>query len=1114
MRRPAMVGLMLGVIGLSSVIALITFRAPDDGDDAPTASKPASRQLPGPSEPSPPPRGTLSLRGRVLTQDKAPAPGVEVSASRSLAGESLSSLPCGKDAETPLSSSACGDTQALLALRGLIDEGRGAAPVLTRATTAADGSFVLEGLPEGSVALWAMGPQGSSLELDVATTSQTVELLLQPSDTFSSRVVDESVRPVADASVTLFHAEHSRYFETRTDAEGRFRVGPLPSGDYALVVSSPGFLTEHQTGVIPEDLSSDDLVLHRPRRIVGQVLLDEQPVAGVQVRAHDAEYELEPDAEVPFTSITDAHGRFVLEDVPPASYVLRATRGDQQGETETTLAEEQAETEVTLRLGTVVKLEGVVRDEAGQPVPDAKVTLDTHGDVSSSTVVDTGADGRFVFHSATLGHSDFTVFAVGYQHLGVSDVVVTAKPSPLDFTLKRAFVLEGLVTDTEGNPLTEAEVIAMKWRREPRLRRDGTPAPSEAEDLDDFSNEAESGYASTEEQGRFVLNLSEQGLHRIKVQAADFLDTEWKEVQVPSRDVRMVMQRGASVEGTVVSTHDAPLAGIQVSLWEDGESSASSPEVTSDEQGHFVLRGMAPGRYSLRAFRTRGGPPRAQLPVVLQVAETRTVTLRLEPGLSLSGLVVDEAGKPMADAEVHAYVINEDAPPPRFLHHGRHPRHDGASVTTNGQGRFTFEQLSAGPCKLSVRKDGYQLMAEPLAEEEGARSRTPQVLVAAGSTNVKLVLRYQGGIRGRLVREDRTPIPRFDVNEEPFREPNGAFHISVDEPGRTWVTLEAPGLTRVMREVQVEQGRDTDLGDVVLKAGRRLRGRVLDAATSSPVVGVDVQAHLVVPAAPGDEEPEVQSLAQARTAADGSFVLPPLESDAALRVDLSHPDYLPLSQPVAPGETTLELRLQSGARLDGTVKDREGRLVSSFLHLRPLSPVGADLIHLDEDSGNFHATGLAPGEYALVAKAAATSRGDSIRFMPLRVKLGPGERKVVHLQEMTGGATLKLRPPPFTSLMTPTSVMVMHYYLFAGTVPAPKDRDELEHFSDTLDISPTSDSDSTFDQLSAGRYTYVLKGMNHMSMRWAFLRGEVDLPAQGTVSVDIPPNWVMLPEGP
>src|SRR5690606_15926975 len=80
-------------------------------------------------------RGTLSLRGRVLAPDKSPAPGVELSVSRAIPGESLSLRPCGKDAAIPLSAPECEDPDMLAALRDLIQAGRGDTPVLARVTT-------------------------------------------------------------------------------------------------------------------------------------------------------------------------------------------------------------------------------------------------------------------------------------------------------------------------------------------------------------------------------------------------------------------------------------------------------------------------------------------------------------------------------------------------------------------------------------------------------------------------------------------------------------------------------------------------------------------------------------------------------------------------------------------------------------------------------------------------------------------------------------------------------------------------------------------------------------------------------------------------------------------
>ncbi len=54
------------------------------------------------------------------------------------------------------------------------------------------------------------------------------------------RVVDAQGRPVADAAV--FHAGNAaRRVETRTDAQGRFRLGGLPEGQSPVLVSHPGF---------------------------------------------------------------------------------------------------------------------------------------------------------------------------------------------------------------------------------------------------------------------------------------------------------------------------------------------------------------------------------------------------------------------------------------------------------------------------------------------------------------------------------------------------------------------------------------------------------------------------------------------------------------------------------------------------------------------------------------------------------------------------------------------------------------------------------------------------------------------------------------------------------
>lgn len=854
MRRPSAVALTLGVLALGSVVAVIALRVSSDEAALPAESRPTASKSAAPREPTPPPRGVLSVRGRVLREDQSPARGVEVSVTRSIPGESLSSRPCGEDTGTPLSSFQCKDAKTLLAL---LDEGAGAAPVLSHTLTAEDGSFTLDGLPEGPVALWALSPQGTAVDLDVAAGAQDVTLVLEKGLRGKGRVIDEAARPVVNASVTLFHTEHSRFFETFTDAEGRFVLGPLPQGDYALVVVSPGFLPLHEPDILLEILDVDDLVLHRPRSIVGQVLLDERPVAGAEVETHDGLHR----------QVTDEQGRFTLENLSPMRYLLWARHGDQQGEVTTELEEEQDQAEVTVRLGTLFRVVGTVRDEAGKPIADAMVEMNATQELIRTTHAITDADGRFVLDRAAQGRMAFSAWAQGFQQTEPELRVVTAEMPPVDFVMKRAFVVEGLVTDASGKPLPEVMVTGVKRAREARSRRE---TPSESP----YDN-GESMEAYTDEQGHFVLNLTEPAPHLISAEAEGLLGTPI-EVVAPARDVKLVMREGARLQGLVVDERSEPIPEVTLTLWDGKGKELNLALGPSDEEGRFNIGGLPAGSYSLRAEFNVGGLHHVSLPVELRGTETTKVTLRMDTGLSVSGVVVDEAGLPVPDVGVHGSTLDPaSSEADEMLSDSVTP----SIATTDAQGRFTLHHVPPGPCRLMINKQGYVLRGEP-ASSEDPLPHDPRVVVPAGTQDVRLVLLYQGSVRGRLVREDFSPITRFNINEAPLRDPLGAFRFEVSQPGDLTLTLEAPGLTRMVRQVHVAPGQDLDLGDVVLKAGRRVRGRVVDASTSQPVFGVEIEAN-PLPASSPRQEPEeyVAPLAIARTAPGGVFELPPWSMD-------------------------------------------------------------------------------------------------------------------------------------------------------------------------------------------------------------------------------------------
>ncbi|MCP3065683.1 carboxypeptidase regulatory-like domain-containing protein [Myxococcus sp. K38C18041901] len=1097
MRRPLVLALTLAVLTLGAGVAFVLLR---DSPSEP-ATSPAS-VTPFTHAPLAQTRGTLSLRGRVLAADRSPASGVELSVSRALPGESLSLRPCGEDVDLPLSSPGCEDLDMLAALRDLIQAGRGDTPVVARVTTHADGTFEVKNLPEGTVALWAVSAKGAALATEVTTGTEDVELVLEPSVVFAGRVVDEALRPVVGSKLTLFHTEHSRFFQTTSDSDGRFTLGPLPASTYGLQVDDDQLVGSCMRETSPDALEAEDIVLHRPRSIVGQVLLeDERPVANALVEAVDTGV----------TAETDARGRFTLEGLPPGDYVLKARHGQQQGQAEATLDEEQSEVEVTVRLGTLVRVTGSVRDTAGQPIEGATVLANSRGTVYYGTEALTGADGRFELEEATLGTHHFTVSAKGFLPTETTVVEVTHRTPPVELTMERAFVVEGLVVDEAGTPLTEVTLSAMKWLRQPKGRRDGKPHDLEHGDPDAPFADGPVIDAATDDTGRFVLNLPSPGLYRLSPNVTGFLETTL-EVEAPARDVRVVMQRGARVVGTVVNLKDAPIPNVAITLRPVGQEEPVPIWVRSDAQGAFQLEGVPPGRFILRASLEHSGVGDVSVDVTVTGTETKTVTMRMDGGLSIAGLVVNEAGTPLPGASIFAYPLTEpdDSSRRRFGHHA--PLPPPAQAQSNEQGRFTLEHLSNGRYRVDLTMASYALRGSDTPDVDDTR-RVSGVQAQAGVTDLKLVVRYVGGVRGRLVREDRTPITRFNIDDVPYRDANGAFQVPVEQPGTTWLTLEAPGLTRVVRQVEVIRGQDLDLGDVVLKAGRRLRGRVLDARTSAPVVGLEVDVKSPGAEArrgedSGDMDEGPPSLASAITRADGTFELPPLEA-GPLVLTLTHPDYLPRSEQVGDGSAPLELRVSAGARLEGTVKDREGRPVDTDVQVvNVLSP--EDSLDVDRGTGTFRVSGLPPGEYAVAPQEDTNFQGDSVRFLPQRVRLGPDERKVLHFQEMAGATTLKLNLPERGAMMMTERVALLNTYLFPGDVPLPKSLLELEQLGRRLAVPSWPYTDTRFEELSAGHYTFFFTSMNFDTRREQVHRGEVDLPASGVVALDVQPTWRAL----
>ncbi|MFP2900902.1 carboxypeptidase regulatory-like domain-containing protein, partial [Corallococcus sp. 4LFB] len=982
-----------------------------------------------PAAPPAPPQGALQVQGRVVDLQGHPVAGMEVSASVGLPGETLSELPCDATDSPGVSllSEDCASVSASRWVRELVEAHRGSAFVLSRTTSAPDGTFTLEGLPGGKVTLWALGPQGAGLREDVVTGTQDVTLELEPSHPVTGRVVDEDGAPLANVQVTVLHTGTARYFETKTGADGRFSVGPLPdAGTYGLLAVHPGRLPVWEQELAAGPMVAD-VVMFAPRRIVGTVVDGEQPVAGATVTEVGGDH----------VATTDAQGRFTFDGLSPDDYTLEAEQGGLQAQETVKVTEDQREAQVTLRLGTAFFVEATVRDTAGTPVANAEVNAGLPGELATrygspifQPLGTTDADGRVRLGPLQAGSYSFQVVADRLQDLTAVRTVAAGGP-PLEFVLAPALLVEGHVTDTAGKPLAD---VSLSLRPPKQKRPEGAPPPVMARMRIMMHPPREAPLtfdATSDAEGHFAIKLDQPVSGTLTVEAEGYLPRKLQ-VRAPTSGLKLALDGGATVRGTVTSSRGTPVNEVDISLVKQEVDEAPSEGSSEEEQeaerrtfagstgedGHFDIQGLPPGAYLVWMRANPGGYERLMPDrVVLRGSETVELALRLDLDGRVGGIVVDAEGRPLADVAVDATAKEDEASGGRAF--------SPLSAKTGPDGRFVLEPLARDwDYELEAVKPGYALPRPPgkggfdedpelapddetpeqmserihrwLEDQEG-----PKVIARAGNMDVRIVMAFQGRVTGRLVKQDGTPITRFTVNEEAVRDPKGAFTVYVDEPGPQHLTFEVPGHALTQRDVDVPAGRDVDLGTVRVEAGRVIKGRVVDDATGTPLAGVSVS--LALPQEDVANAEHASSFADVLTGLDGTFQFPAVESRPYV-LTVQEAEHASLERIVGPTEDTLELRLPSATRLEVTLRDAQGR-PSSSIFLAAVSKADPDERRLaSAGDGVAMFRDLAPGDYVV-----KIPDGNTGMVVPRVVHVEAQRVNRLELPLSTKGLKLKLR---------------------------------------------------------------------------------------------------------
>ncbi len=224
--------------------------------------------------------------------------------------------------------------------------------------------------------------------------------------------------------------------------------------------------------------------------------------------------------------------------------------------------------------------------------------------------------------------------------------------------------------------------------------------------------------------------------------------------------VNLRMARESDVEGVVLDPDGLPArAGV---LACDGKEAGQ--RLMSAADGKFKLaREFA--RCPLVAYHDHFASSEPTL------AEGGSVALRLRPGGSIAGLVVEESGRP-----VRSFYVGIESFVPAFGERLSLRPPEPRSFDDAG-GAFSLERLTPGSYVLSVGAEGRSLVRSPSVE----------VLAGQVTREVRIILPQGGSVEGQVFDEEkRSPLAGARVyfdSTSSISHP-GLAHTSSDEAGR------------------------------------------------------------------------------------------------------------------------------------------------------------------------------------------------------------------------------------------------------------------------------------------------------------------------------------------
>jgi len=797
--------------------------------------------------------------------------------------------------------------------------------------------------------------------------------------------------------------------------------------------------------VLFQQVSMDDDPIG-PLRLEGIVLdEDDSPVAGARVFL---------DSNPPRTTVSAQDGSFLFDKLAGRVYTLSARAdGAAGGPVVLRLTADSDPVAIRVREGARVEVT-VIAKGTSAPIEGATIGLDSRASQEAVTAADGTATLRGVLPGGRVLYASAPGFARHKQIIAVADMQGLVVRERIELT--HGAEISGRVLDPSGKPVANAQVMAVN-ASEPFVPLNPK--------LDGVISDAE---------GRFTIPAVAPGNYRFVAHHAEHPPSSSESIELDGEtsrsDIVIIMEMGGMLAGRVVTPQGEAVAWASIHVGPDPNEDAERERgrtAVAEEDGSFRIKGVA--RAKLVAVATSDAASSELVAVDLrQVPARDDLLLKLTIDGAIAGVVVDEHGEPIAEAQVMAlpdFWSGESLD--RVIVAGP------AFQVTDGGGRFRFRGLADGRYRLRASRN--EIGQNAFRLERG-------IPAAVGDTDVRVVLPAEGGVAGKLVLSNGKVPELASVSVGPkigVPATGGEFRVTSVPPGTYEVTVRGPQFTDyIAKDVDIAPGEIVDLGTIRLQSGRAVFGRVVDHH-GAPVDGATVvtarrlvsDGSNVTPAL-GALFEESFGLRRSSSDPDGGYRISGIgERELALVAD--HPDLgrsMAINIPPGTGDFQAELRLVPFGSLQGKVTTNGEPTPSAALIIA--SPEASEKATIRVQTGldgTFVVERIPAGAYKVTAAVGAMG---SATMASRQVTVEQGKTATIALDISTGNIALEVEVRGEND----ATIDAAQVFLLSGEIRATSAKQLLQIFSGAATsgarmafVFPPKTTE--FDKIAAGDYS-------------------------------------------